>query len=216
MACYFARTTSRLVDVTSTFSPFSLAARYHHRLQHDLRLPQYLPTPYIDPRSGMARNRALVGMDLSDEETPQNSLLAVLLDASLGDVGCFKGISKVSIVWPWQKWHLTLLCAKQPCLSEASAVRLLPNLNNPLTHTSKIGAILLGDTLVTRSTAEQNSLMSSPPRSSTFPDCSKFLGLASLRNLIKFPSALSIVSTVASPSPIQPTIHPICPQANKT
>lgn len=79
---HLSRSNSNLTSSTTWISPFEIGARLQDKLERSLRLPCYHPLPYHDPRETTPRERILFGVDLADEESIENGLLAVLLQVA--------------------------------------------------------------------------------------------------------------------------------------
>ncbi|KIM26786.1 hypothetical protein M408DRAFT_330390 [Serendipita vermifera MAFF 305830] len=80
--CQLSRSNSNLTSSATWISPFELAAHLQHKLEWSLGLPRYRPLHYHDPREATSRERILFGVDLADEESVENGMLAVLLQAA--------------------------------------------------------------------------------------------------------------------------------------
>ncbi|KAG8817194.1 hypothetical protein FRC17_011332 [Serendipita sp. 399] len=85
IALKVSQSNSNLTAAIDKLSGLASVAPLHERLACDLRLPQYSPLRYVDPRDGETRHALLFGVSPPPEnagDEAQNSMLPVLLEVA--------------------------------------------------------------------------------------------------------------------------------------
>lgn len=79
------RSVSHTTAAVSAVSPSQLSAHLHDQLERDLQRPMFCPSPFLDPRKGGFESSPLLGVAIVNEESIENTLLAVLLRVATQD-----------------------------------------------------------------------------------------------------------------------------------